>query len=304
MFDETRFMKTTPTGYRNPKYVAQLEGWLNPPQATPQEQRLRKILEKKEDNLLDFSFFMKERLEQALQLKIQDIQAGRAPKYFEQYLKEVWKPEGTVDQDGAIGFSLKGSGLDLEWYGDGDTFTISGADASYFETTMSLLRMNFARLDEVDDDIEKLKTNFFITLLDTFHEAEHIYFPGASFEPETQENIKAEKSPNLVTYFSHPCEMRAYAKEYAYAYVNQFQREPFEYEKFKAFITDLDLYPGARNYFIIFLDPVRQKKYADIADLQYIHDQMVLLVQKFVTEMQAYEIPKFDDTFDKYPEVK
>jgi|GEM_PF-3279728 len=104
------------------------------------------------------------------------------------------------------------------------------------------------------------------------HETAHLGFPGTSTDEQ------GGGTEGAVKYLSHPGEMRAYAKEYAFKYRREFPGEPFDLGKMRTIISTND----ERNYLVRFADSQVQATYHSIADLSDVHAKVVDLTRRFV----------------------
>ncbi|OGH72752.1 MAG: hypothetical protein A2921_00345 [Candidatus Magasanikbacteria bacterium RIFCSPLOWO2_01_FULL_43_20b] len=114
--------------------------------------------------------------------------------------------------------------------------------------------------------------------IDITHEVEHCFYPGKDF--------KSDDKIGLLKYLSNRGEMRAFAKGFAQAYIENFPNEKFDYEKLKALAIQT---PAGQNYFGSFLDHKKQQIYREYCDLQLLHDLMVSLARKFTENFRAFE---------------
>ncbi len=119
--------------------------------------------------------------------------------------------------------------------------------------------------------VTELENAMYLVLEDIYHETEHIFTPGASQDY----GIEVENAEEWIKYASHPGEINAFARQFAFRYYQEYTDEPFLLEKMQTLASRLK----AENpnhiqfftYFIAFANPSLQEKYRPIANLADIH---------------------------------
>jgi len=109
-----------------------------------------------------------------------------------------------------------------------------------------------------------------------YHEVEHLFYHGADLEDDTTPE-------DAVKYLANPGEMRAHAKQFAYLYSQAFPDQDFDLDKMISICkTNKEI-----NYFVTMADPMKQHKYAAIADLKFVHEKMVEMTAIFVKLLRS-----------------
>ncbi|MBI4426961.1 MAG: hypothetical protein HY569_00535 [Candidatus Magasanikbacteria bacterium] len=251
-----------------------IENWLNPKSKEEHEESQRK-----DKDLFRFARYIREHFEMAIELKATDILAGKPPRQIEEYLQEVWpKKLVEIDKDGAVSFTFDGfSNTVSDDLSVQQLHCITG-QSSCNSNFFNFISINTEPIDSEDIDADKLRKAMKRVAVDITHEVEHCFYPGKDY-------TSGDKI-SLLKYLSNRGEMRAHAKGFARAYVDNFPSEKFDYGKLKALALQT---PAGQNYFGSFLDPKKQQLYREYCDLQSLHDMMVALVRKFTEDFRAFE---------------
>jgi hypothetical protein len=252
-------------------------------------------ISEKERKLYELDLFVEKKVEEALRMvakKIEEMKVqGRDVEKFRfitNELKKVFsdfegassKPNFKISSE-ILPDPSKRVRLRFD-HTSGSVGHVAGSDL--FTITLPLQQLYSAQTLEEFDDAR-------IALVQTiYHEIEHIELWGADV-------LDTKDSAAIVEYLCNPGEMRAYAKQYAYLYVEHFTGEPFRLEDMRQIIQwNRD---GQRQdipktkifkaiaYFEQFFDRAFQKKYEHTANLQEVAIGFMRLVNKFVDEMNV-----------------
>jgi len=116
----------------------------------------------------------------------------------------------------------------------------------------------------------------------THHEAEHIYNPGADYDPEEGEDPVL----SAMNYMSPEGEARAHSREMAKAYAQAHPNQPFDLAKGQQLLANPHFNNTHRNYFQGLADPKKwasiQQKYPQFTTNP--HDQAVKYVNEFLPQ--------------------
>ncbi len=109
------------------------------------------------------------------------------------------------------------------------------------------------------------------------HEMTHLHHKGA--------NEGSGDVADIIKYLIAPGEMRAHAKDYAYAYSSMFPGKSFNVQEFIQNVIPKMVeskQKKARNYLVAFADPEKQSKYSSIANLAAAYKQMIEMISGYV----------------------
>lgn len=109
------------------------------------------------------------------------------------------------------------------------------------------------------------------------HELTHVAHPGTE---------AGDGREGAARYLTHPGEVRAHAKQFAYRFVQHYPGAPFDLEKMRSLADGMD---KAYQYFVLMADPVKQDEYRAVADLAEAHRVIVTQTAKFVEIFSGQE---------------
>ena len=141
--------------------------------------------------------------------------------------------------------------------------------------------------------MEELDDARIAVLQTAYHELEHLTHWG--------DDVADPRNPKeLAQYLYGPGEMRAHAKQYAYLYREYFEGEAFHIENMRKIIAlnregaDHTIPPRKRFkaeiYFDEGADPALQKARAEIPGIKETQKTFMMLVEKFVRELNVIRI--------------
>jgi hypothetical protein len=217
------------------------------------------------------SRFIEDKVRAAAERYIADKPTGHGRDIVE-YLLEDW-----TDNDGAPAirrpiFQFEGYGIRFE-----SQSTEYDHSNKRFSFALSKLRQAETE-DEIRDEMEDIVDSI-------YHEAEHIYTPGADLESDTGEG--------MVKYLCNPGEIEAYGRQFARRYAHEYPNEEFNMEHMEELAEKSKAKTGgARNlyhYMTVFNKPERASEFSVFGDVKAARESVIEATQRHLMHFKSQQ---------------